>query len=64
VSTLYGLAEVLGIDPAMLIDLAVHQDAELVKRLNFGMKWKDEEYDWCYQRYPQYARLKNVEVGT
>jgi transcriptional regulator with XRE-family HTH domain len=54
VSTLYGLAEVLEIDPAALIDRAIHQDEELVKRLRYGMEWRErerEDSEDCYLRH-------------
>jgi hypothetical protein len=60
-----GLAEILEIDPAALIELAVHQDEELVKRLRFGMDWRErerEDSEDCYLRYLAKAnRLRKGE---
>jgi hypothetical protein len=53
-STLYGLAVVLEIEPQEVIERAIHQDEELMRRLALGEKWKAEEreYSWeCYERY-------------
>jgi transcriptional regulator with XRE-family HTH domain len=65
-STLYGLAEVLEVDPAVLIETAVHQDKELVERLRRGMERREkerEECEYCYLMYlAKSNKLRKVEA--
>jgi transcriptional regulator with XRE-family HTH domain len=64
-STLYGLAKILEVDPAILIELAVHQDEALVKRLLSGREWRErerEDSEDCYLRYlAKLNRFRKVE---
>jgi hypothetical protein len=54
VSTLYGLARILELDPSEVIERAIYQDEELTRRLWRGQNWKArerEDAEACYMRH-------------
>jgi hypothetical protein len=63
-STLYGLARILELDPMEVIERAIRQDEELMRRLSFGERWKTEEREDSRASYERYETKRNARAAA
>jgi len=62
VSTLYGLAHVLGYEITELIQRAMAEDVESMRLLSERQKALERDRDENYRRYTKWASVRKVEV--